>query len=231
MFDGDETISRDGIDLVVNLPGVGASRWERRELQLLLSNDGSTRIRTSIEYESDLLAKGVSPQLPPRLKDSLLNRGEADAFLANNRFWSISHATPGSEILFEANPDPARRIHVFKDRKVRGVVSAIDVSFSVAEQTIAVATAFRAFGPRDEPTDKVILDVSIYLRQDEFDQLFRYCYLVRGKPDLLVWVDLPCHQEEFERLASERWHQQTFLIEEDASVPVEIRSIRSGRLF
>jgi hypothetical protein len=111
-------------------------------------------------------------------------------------------------------------------------VSSIDVSFHLAEETIAVATAFRGIGDREEQTDEVILDVSIYMCRDEFDPLFRYChYLAPERPELLVGVYLVCHQGWIERRAAEWWDRQTFLIEEDETTPVELCSVSSGRVF
>src|SRR5260370_28680131 len=236
MFDGNETISRDGIDLVVSLPGDKSYRWERRALQLLLPNEeddtDSTRIITAIEFESDCLADGASPNLPRDLRRSLAISGEADAFIDDNRFWSVTKAEPSSVIRFTTTPDPKREIYIFKNQKVRGRVSSIDVSFHLAEETIAVATAFRGIGDRDKKTDEVILDVSIYMRRDEFDPLLRCChYVAPEKPELRVGVRLVCHQDAVERFAAERWHPQTFLIEEDVTAPVELYSVSSGRVF
>jgi hypothetical protein len=236
MFDGNETIARVGIDLVVSLPGDKSSTWERRAVQLLLSNTDDdthdTRTTTAIEFESDLLAEGASPNLPRDLRRSLADRGEADAFIADNRFWSITKVEPRSVIRFKTKPDPKREIYIFKNHKVRGRVSTIDVSFHLAEEAIAVATAFRGIGDRDEQTDEVILDVSIYMRRDEFDPLFRYCsYFAPEKPEFLVGVGLVCHQEGIEWRAAERWDRQTFLMEEDVTAPIELYSVSSGRVF
>jgi hypothetical protein len=178
------------------------------------------------------LADGASPNLPSDLQRELAISGEVDAFIADNRFWSITKADSRSVIRFKTKPDPKREIYIFKDEKVRGRVSNIDVSFHLAEETIAVATAFRGIGDRDEQTDEVILDVSIYMRRDELDPLFRYChYLAPEKPELLVGVGLDCHQDAVERFAAERWYSQTFLIEEDVTAPVELRSVFWGRAF
>src|SRR5258708_6736322 len=114
MFDGNETISRDGIDLVISLTGDKSYRWERRALQPLLSNEehdtDDTRIITAIEFESHPLAKGASPTLPRDLQTQLAVSGEGEAaFIANNLFWSITKAEPRSVIRFKAKPDPTRQ--------------------------------------------------------------------------------------------------------------------------
>jgi len=97
---------------------------------------------------------------------------------------------------------------------VRGRVSTIHVSFQLAEETIAVANAYR------DPNDKATLIVSAYLRQDEFDRLFRHCYLANEKPDLHIRVSLVCYTGA-----------GTILIEEGVTLSVELRSVFSGRTF
>lgn len=219
MFGSEDTIARDGIHLIVSTLEGRSYRLGRDLHRLILSNEDETRISTSIEYESEIAGedRGASPNLPDHLLRSLAERGEsAEAFIAGKTYhlWLTKKAAPESRISFTIKPGPFETIYVFEDQKVRGKVSTIHVSFQPAEETIAVATAY------GDPKDKATLCVSAYLRQDEFDRLFRHCYLASEKLDLHIDVGLVCYTGA-----------GAILIEEGVTVSVALRSVFSGRTF
>jgi len=217
MFGSEDTIARDGIHLIVSTTEGRSYRLGRNLHRLILSNEGETWITTSIEYESEIAGegRGASPNLPDHLHRSLGRRGEsAEAFIAgkNYHLWLTKKAAPESRISFTTKPDPIETIYILKDQKVRGRVSTIHVSFQLAEETIAVANAY------GDPKDKPTLCVSAYLRQDEFDRLFRHCYLASEKPDLHIDVGLVCYTGA-----------GAILIEEGVTLSVALRSVFWGR--
>jgi hypothetical protein len=194
----------------------------KRELhQLILSNDERTGIDTSIEYESETAGDGRgAPNLPDHLLRNLGISGEAETFIAGKTYpvFFTAKVMPESHVWFTTKPDPRRTIYIFNNQKVLGSVSTIKVHFRLAEETISVAVAFR------DPTHTttLLLYVSIYLRQDEFDRLFRHYYLASERPYLHVVVGLVCYDgpEPF-----------AILIEEGVTVSVDLRSVSSGRIF
>lgn len=139
MFGSDGTIARDGIHLIVSTPEGRSYKLGRELLQLILSNEGETRISTSIDYESEIVGegRGASPNLPDDLLRSLAIKGEsAEAFIAGKIYpvWFTEKAVPESRISFTAKPDPMETIYIFKDQKVLGRVSTIHVSFQLARK-------------------------------------------------------------------------------------------------
>jgi hypothetical protein len=235
MLGSEDTIARDGIHLIVSTPGGQSDEWERTLHQLILSNEEETRITKSIECESETADEGrsASANMPYELLRHLRNSFQAETFMAGKTYpvFITTKVAPASRISFTTKPDPRRRIYIFKDQSVRGIVSTIDVEFQLADETTAVARAFRTYNVRQKETDEVMLCVSIYLRQLEFDRLFRDCYIISEKPDLRIVIGLICYQWRLELLCAEPWDDQTILIEEGVTVSVDLRSVSSGRLF
>jgi len=111
------------------------------------------------------------------------------------------------------------------------MVSTIHVSIHLAEETIAVATAFRDYNEHWEETDKVCLAVTICLPKDEFDQLFRNHYIANEKPHVSIVLGLLCYQIGVEMAFAEPGDHQTVLIEEKKQQSLDLQSVTSGRIF
>jgi hypothetical protein len=190
MLGSEDTITKDGIHFIVSTQGGQSYELSRRLHQLILSNDERTGIDTSIEYESETAGEGV-PNLPDHLLRQLGIRGEAETFIAGKTYpvFLTAKVVPESHVWFTTNPNPRQTIYIFNDHKVLGSVSTIHVHFRRAEETISVAEAFR------DPTHTttLLLEVSIYLRRDEFDRLFQHYFLTSERPYLRVVIGLVCY--------------------------------------
>jgi hypothetical protein len=223
----ENTIAKEGIELIVTGPRGQSHKWERALHLMWLSNDEETLILRGIEYESETVdeGSGASLTLPLDLRRML------EVSDAANSIWLTKKKASLSRISFTTKPDPNLSIEIFKDQKLRGTVSTIDVSIHLAEETIAVATAFRECNEHCEETDKASLGVTICLPKDEFDELFRDHYIAGEKPHLSILLGLLCYQVGVERAFAEPWHHQTIMIEEGEQQSVDLESITSGRIF
>ena len=186
----EDTIAKEGIELIVTGPAGQSQKWERALHLMRLSNDEETLILRGIEYESETVdeGSGASLTLPLGLRRMLEVSDAANSVWLTKKKASLSRAS------FTTKPDPNLSIEIFKDQKPRGTVSTIDVSIHLAEETIAVATAFREYNEHCEETDKASLGVTICLPKDEFDQLFRDHYIAGEKPHLSILLGLLCYQ-------------------------------------
>lgn len=223
---GSDTIAKDGIQLIVTDSKGQSYELDRRLHYLWLSNDEETLIRKDIEFESGTAdeVSNASLRLPHDLHRML------EISDAANSVWLTKKRASGSHISFTAKFERPRTIQIFKDQKLQGTVSTIDVSILLAESTFAESIASRDYNERGELTEEVRLAVIIGLLQDEFDHLFRDCYLASEKPHVSIFLGLLCYQDLAEACGSEPWDRQTILIEEGESQSVDLQRVTSGRI-
>lgn len=225
MFGSEDTISRDGVHLIVSALGRPSYKLERTLFQLILGNKEKTRIETSVETENEIVHEArAGLNLPAELEMLLrISGSEVEESFKTGRAYPLiltKNVEHSSSISFATRPNQNLSIYVFKDQKVLGKVLEITVSFRTAKEAISVAVA-----------GGDCLDVSIYLRQHEFDFLFRDCYISSKSPDLYLVIGVICYQGPAERAFAKEEDDKTILIEQDAIICADLRAVHSGKNF